>query len=128
MAYLRTFCILLTFGLACGAPASWAGDAASDVGRLQQQRDHQQMELRLKMQQQQDRALKPGSGTSADLQRQQLERDQLRRQQQLHDQQSRSAGVVAPGSETDRQRGAQTTAEEMKRYEVERRQESGRIR
>src|SRR5688572_25576613 len=120
LTHIRTAALFM-FGLACPGSVVFASDASSEVGRLQQQRDHQQMELRLKMQQQQDRALKPGTGTSGDLQRQQVDRDQLRRQQQSHDQQSRSAGPVQPGSEAERLRRAQTGTEDLKRYETERR-------
>jgi hypothetical protein len=122
-----------TAALAC-ALAPLAG-AASDahVQRQIQHREQQQIELQLKMQQQRDRATRPQSSPSADFQRRQVERDQQQRLQQLHEQQSRA--MVAPhGSdaseaatrEAERQRGSQSGAGQLQRFDSERRLEAER--
>lgn len=125
--------LLGVVALLCMNAAAGAADVAADVQRLQQRRDQQQMELRLKMQQQQNLAAWPSPDPASDLQRRQLERDQLQRQQQLLEQQSRSAGV--PGNSADlptetmrreiaQARAARAVAEQTRRFEAERRMQA----
>jgi hypothetical protein len=107
-----------------------AADAASDVQRMLQQREQQQRELRLKMQQQQDRAIRPPPDAASDFRLRQLERDQQQRQRQDFDIDSREAASRAqgPGSrEADRAftesqaaRAAREDAEQERRYRIER--------
>jgi hypothetical protein len=113
------------------APAS-AADAGSDVQRLLQQRDQQETELRLRMQQQQDRAVRPPPDAGSDFRRQQLERDQQQRQQQSLDLESRGAASRALGASTGTDRAsrdseaAREAAEQEQRFRDERRTEAER--
>ena len=109
--------------------------AASDahVQRQVLELEQQQNELRLKMQQQRDRATRPPSSPSADFQRRQVERDQQQRLQQLHEQQSRATvapdGSNAPDAaprEAERQRALQGGAGQLQRFDSERRREAER--
>jgi len=101
--------------------------AADDVKRQLQQRELQQLELRLKMQQQIDRAAQPAQSPAADLRARQVERDQQQRLQQSHDQEVRSAippapaGATAAQGESERRHGVQAGAEQLKRFDAERR-------
>ena len=106
-----------------------AAYAAENVQRQLQSREQQQRELQLKMQQQAERATQPPSSSPGDLQRRMLERDQQQRLQQLHEQQSRESAAAAPDKqhELERQRGSRAAEEELKRFEAERRLESGRV-
>ena len=98
--------------------------AEVDVQRQLLQREQGQAELRLKMQQQQERASTPPQSPSADFQRRTLERDQQQRFREFQERQAREA--LAPPAANDvqqnieRQRAPQTTAEELKRLERER--------
>jgi len=100
-----------------------AADSDLDVQRLQQLRDQQQIELRLKMQQHQDRALHPAPTPSAEQQRLYADRDQQQRQRELHEQQSRELSV--PGAPTDlagtRSLERDRAAEQARRSDLERR-------
>jgi hypothetical protein len=102
----------------------------SDVQRQILQREQSQTELRLKMQQQQERALSPPQSSSVDSRRRMLERDQQQGLQQFQDRQAREQ--IAPADdaqrEIERQRTPQTTAEELNRLERERQLESERAR
>ncbi len=69
---------------------------ADDVQRQLQLRELQQLELRLKMQQQLDRAAHPPRTPGADLRQRQVERDQQQRLQQLQDQDVRRTIPPAP--------------------------------
>jgi hypothetical protein len=89
------------FSVAIGLAALLAGPmhvaAAADAGelrRLQQQRDQHHMELRLKMQQQQNRALQSGP-PAIEVQRWQRELAAQQRQRELHERQAREAVVPA---------------------------------
>jgi hypothetical protein len=101
------------------------------------------MELRLKMQQQLDRATQLPQGTqvpsgiqaspglSADLKRRQLDRDQQQRLRELHEQQSRSLLTPPPpivpgqiGLDLERQRAQQRGSQELKQFEIQRRMDS----
>jgi hypothetical protein len=96
--------------------------AADDVQRQIQQREQQQMELRLKMQQQVDRAAQPPQSSSAALRQRQLERDQQQRLQQSHDRDMR--GTVAPAQQQgdiEQRRAGQAGAEQLNRFGTERR-------
>jgi hypothetical protein len=103
-----------------GAPA---GEPGSDLQRLQIQRDQQQLELGLKMQQQQERAMRPAPNPALELQRRQFERDQLQRQQQFFDEQTRATIAPAPAADLGggRARAAQSAAESTGRLEAEQR-------
>src|SRR3954469_2216598 len=79
--------------LALGTSPALAADTASDVQRLQIDRDRQQADLRLKMQQQQERALRPPQDATAERRRGQLEREQVQRQQQLFEEQARGQSM-----------------------------------
>jgi hypothetical protein len=98
--------------------------AADDVQRQLLQREQSQTELRLKMQQQQERALRPPQSPSSDFQQRTLDRDQQQRFQQLQERETREAlAPAAPDDlhrEVERQRAPQATAEELKRLERER--------
>lgn len=104
-----------------------AATAADDVQRQLQQREIQQLELRLKMQQQADRAAQPPTTPAANLIQRQVERDQLQRLQQLQDQEAR--GMIAPApvsgagtlGETGKPRGLDAGAEQLRRFDAERR-------
>lgn len=124
---MRLIETLTAIALALGASIACASDPASDVRQLEREREQQQLDLRLKMQQQQERALHPSLTPSADLARRQIERDQQQRQRQLHDQQSR-AGIAerAAPNEAERERAAQSAAEQLRRFESERQAESER--
>jgi hypothetical protein len=104
----------------------------SDVQRQILQREQSQTDLRLKMQQQQERGLNPPPTPSADVQRRMLERDQQQRLHQFQGRQARDeATLAAPGDaqrEIERQRRTQTTVEELNRLERERQLESERAR
>ena len=113
---------------ACAAALGTAGAAAADsVQRQLQQRELHQLELRLNMQQQIDRAAQPPQGTSADLRQRQVERDQQQRLRQSHDEEVRraispaSVGATEEQGEVERRRGIQAGAEQLKRFEAERR-------
>ncbi|HET7157701.1 MAG TPA: hypothetical protein VFI62_01800, partial [Burkholderiales bacterium] len=71
---LRAFSLMMAVMLIFPPTDLLAGEAVSDVQRLQQQRDQQQLELLLKMQQQRDRAVRPAPNGAAELQSRQLER------------------------------------------------------
>jgi len=109
-------------------PGAFAAD--NGVRRQLQQREQQQLELRLKMQQHADRATQSPPNPSADVHQRTLERDQQQRLQQLHEQQLRESAAAGRGPdvqrELERQRASQAGAEELKRFEAERRFESGR--
>jgi hypothetical protein len=119
---------------ACFAAASQvaAGELTSDVQRLQQERAQQQLELQLKMQQQQDRAVRPATAP-LELQRRQLEREQQQRQQQTHEQDARST-LAAPGEDTassarleiERERAQKEGVEQLQRFDRQRRIEAER--
>jgi hypothetical protein len=109
--------------------------AEVDVHRQLRQREQSQAELRLKMQQQAERAVQPRREPAAELERRVLERDQLRRLRQSHEQQSRADIPASAESETtqiqsegQRQRAGQTAAEQLERFEAERRHEAERPR
>ena len=119
--------------LACALAPLTAEASDAHVQRQVLEREQQQNELRLKMQQQRDRATRPPSSPSADFQRRQVEREQQQRLQQLHEQQSRA--TVAPDAsntpeaaarEADRQRAMQSGAGQLQRFENERRLEAER--
>lgn len=119
--------------IACGLSSFAAGASDAHVQRQIQQREQQQMQLQLKMQQQRDRAMRPPSSSSGDLQRRQVERDQQQRLQQFHEQQSRAMiapeGAGAPEGtlrEPERQRAIQGGAGQLHRYDTERRLEADR--
>lgn len=107
-----------------------AGAADSEVQRQLQQREQHQTELRLKMQQQLDRAMQPRQGPSFEVRRRQLEREQQQRLQMLHDQQLR--GTIGPGAggemrrEIERQRDSKANTEELRRFGAQRRLEAER--
>ena len=134
---LRAFSLMMAVMLIFPPTDLLAGEAVSDVQRLQQQRDQQQLELLLKMQQQRDRAVRPAPNGAAELQSRQLERDQQQRQQQLLDQQSRSATVPASGldvqaetvrRELEQARATQAAIEQAQRFEAERRMQAEQAR
>jgi hypothetical protein len=112
--------------VACGVLVTGAA-AADDVQRQLQQRELQQLELRLKMQQQLDRAAQPHQTPGAELRQRQVERDQQQRLQQLQDQEARRAIAPAPAGAGDGQgaieqrRAAQAGAEHLNRFGAERR-------
>jgi hypothetical protein len=114
------------------AMSSVCAAAVEDVQRQIQQREQSQLELRLKMQQQHDRALQQPANPAADQQQRMLQREQQQRLQQLQERQSReSIGAKPPGEmqrEIDRQRASQAASEQLKRFEVERQLESERSR
>lgn len=116
---------------ACGVSSTCAA-LESDVQRQILQREQSQTELRLKMQQQQERAASPPQSSAADSQRRMLERDQQQRLQQFQERQAREQLAPAPAGdaqrEVARQRSAETTGEELKRLERERQLESERAR
>ena len=122
---MQTHALML---FACAVALGTVGaTAADDVQRQLQQRELHQLELRLKMQQQIDRAAQPPQGTAADLRQRQVERDQHQRLRQSHDQEVRRAippasvgGTEAQG-EVERRRGIQAGAEQLKRFDAERR-------
>lgn len=125
-AFFATFAAMLI----CTPTSVPAGEAAIDMQRLQQQRDQQQLELLLKMQQQRDRAMRPAPNAAAEFQSRQLERDQQQRQQQLLEQQSRSAATPGAGvdiqtervrRELEQARAGRAATEQAQRFEVERR-------
>lgn len=127
---MRAFFVTIAFSVIYPPAALHAGEVANDVQRLQQQRDQQQIELRLKMQQQRDRAMWPAPNAAADFQSRQLERDQQQRQQQLLEQQYRSATQPAAGVEIqtetvrrefEQARAMQAAIEQAQRFEAERR-------
>ena len=124
---LRLSLLLATLGVSSTCIA-----LESDVQRQILQREQSQAELRLKMQQQQERGVNPPQSPSADMQRRMLERDQQQRLQQFQERQAREqATPAAPGDaqrEIERQRRAQTTAEELIRLERERQLERERAR
>jgi hypothetical protein len=124
---LRHALLLAVFGV-----SSTCAALESDVQRQILQREQSQTELRLKMQQQQERALNPPLSSSADSQRRTLERDQQQRLEQFQERRSREqAAPAATGDaqrEIERQRGAQTTAEELNRLKRERQLDSERVR
>ena len=134
---VRAFSLMIAVMLIFPSTDLRAGEAVSDVQRLQQQRDQQQLELLLKMQQQRDRAVRPAPNGAAELQSRQLERDQQQRQQQLLDQQSRSATVPASGldvqaetvrRELEQARATQAAIEQAQRFEAERRMQAEQAR
>jgi hypothetical protein len=115
--------VLLACTVALGASSAGAAD---EVQRQLQQREAQQMELRLKMQQQVDRAVQPPQSPAAVTQQRQLERDQLQRLQQAQDREMRGTIAPAPESsgqqaEIERRRAAQAAAEQLNRFGAERR-------
>ena len=127
--YVASICAL-------SAQLANAADSGADMHRLQQQREQQQTELRLKMQQQQDRALRPPQNPGADLQRRQLERTQIERQIQLHDRQSRAGIAPQPAvSEAkekadqaqESERAARSSAQQLRGFDAERYLESERV-
>ena len=108
----------------------WALSAASadDVQRQIQQRENQQMELQLRMQQQMDRASQPPQSPAAGLRQRQLERDQQQRLQQSHDREMR--GTIAPApegapqqGEIERRRASQAAGDQLNRFGMERKTE-----
>lgn len=120
---------------ALSAQLANAADSGADMHRLQQQREQQQTELRLKMQQQQDSALRPPQNPAVDLQRRQLERTQLERQMQLHERQSRAGIAPHPAVSEAREkadqaqeseRAARSSAQELRGFDAERHLESER--
>ena len=117
MLRLVSFIYALVLSAVCTA-------ASEDVQRQLQQREHSQTELRLKMQQQRDRAAQSPQTPTEDLQRRVLEREQQQRLDQLQDRQAREAIAPAPPGdmrgEIERQRLPQAMSEELKRYERER--------
>ena len=60
-------------------PPGYAADPGADVQRLIRDREQQHIELRLRMQQQQNRALNPPASHAADFQLRQVEKDQQQR-------------------------------------------------
>jgi len=120
-------------GLVLGFPAALPVRSAdaTDVQRQLQQRDQQQMELRLKMQQQLDRAARPGQAPSGELRLRQLDRDQQQRLQQLHELQTRGmVPPVAPGGaeqmrrELERERALKAGADQLNRFGSQRQLET----
>ncbi len=69
---VRTFFLTTAAMLICMPTSLHADEAATDVQRLQQQRDQQQLELLLKMQQQRDRAMRPAPNATAEFHTRQL--------------------------------------------------------
>jgi hypothetical protein len=124
---LRIALLLAAFGVSSTCTA-----LESDVQRQILQREQSQAELRLKMQQQQERGLNPPQSPSADVQRRMLERDQHQRLQQFQERQAREQATPAAAGDAqrdiERERRAQTTAEELNRLERERQLESERAR
>lgn len=115
--------MILTCAAALGAVKATAAD---DVQRQLQQREFQQLELRLKMQQQIDRAAQPPQTPAADLRQRQRERDQQQRLQQSNDQEVRGAIPRAALGAADMQseRGMGAGAEQLKRFDAQRRLET----
>lgn len=137
MLMVRAFSLMIAVMLIFPSTDLRAGEAVSDVQRLQQQRDQQQLELLLKMQQQRDRAIRPAPNATADFKTRQLERDQQQRQQQLLEQQSRSSAMPGTGvdvqtetvrREVEQARAAQAAIEQAQRFEAERRMQAEQAR
>jgi len=105
------------------ASGAWAA-TTDDVQRQLLQREQSQTELRLKMQQQRDRAVQPPLTPREDVQRRNLEAEQQQRLGELQERQAREAIVPAPQGdmrrEIERERLPQASSEELKRYERER--------
>lgn len=107
---VRASMLWLVFALVCGAPEASAQEAPGEVRRLQRERDHQQSDLRLRMQQQQERAALPVPDAAEAAQRRTLEHEGERRLRQGHDERERrliapdpgGAGVPAGAAETGR--------------------------
>jgi hypothetical protein len=116
-------CMSLVASTACAA------DVSSDVRRLHIERDRQQLDLRLKMQQQQDRALAPLRAPVAEQRRGALEREQVQRQEQLLTEEARELSVTGPvedaASAARRQiqqdRAEHAVSGQLQRFEAERR-------
>jgi hypothetical protein len=124
------WCAGLLLGLWAAVPAR-AADANTDIQRQLQQRDQQQMELRLKMQQQLDRSTRPPQTPSADLRMRQLDRDQQQRLQQLHEQQTRGmvppvapAGAEQMRRDLEHQRALKAGADQLNRFGSQRQLET----
>jgi hypothetical protein len=117
----------LVLGLSGALPVRGA-DANTDVRRQLQSRDQQQMELRLKMQQQLERAMRPPRTPSADLRMRQLDRDQQQRLQQLHEQQTRAmAPPVAAAQmrrDLEQQRALKAGADQLNDFGSQRQRET----
>ena len=122
---------LVSFIGALAASAVCAA-ATDDVQRQLLQREQSQTELRLRMEQQRERAAQPAQTPREDVQRRMLEAEQQQRLGELQERQTRGAiAPAAPGDtnrEIERERLPQASSEELKRYERERQMEMERSR
>lgn len=125
---------LLVCALGLATAAGAAGEVPADLQRLQRERTQQQLELQLRMQQQQDRAARAPASASSEIQRRKLELDQQQRQQQRLEEESRGTlgraedalGQSPPNLVNERAGNA--AAEQLQRFELERRVDSERDR